>query len=161
MLQLKCKKTVHTLSNKILQKSEIIYTRLYEEYDKWNSISDFMAEFKLERQSFYDRKKAKKVDYDEIREVFPEVNLEWLYSNDIKELESLPVRKEDTHDRNILTHNITRLKQMIEDEGIDYNAQADLLLYLQGRTESLSQELAEISFLMERLRYSMKNRSED
>jgi hypothetical protein len=148
------------MSKNILHKSEIIYSRLFQEYNDWENKDEFMAEFGLGRQSFYERKKKKTVDYDEIIDIFPEVNRKWLFSSDKEGLEKLPVRNDQTKLKSNLTHKFRLLEQKISDEGVDYDAQKELLEFLEDRTESLSQELAEISVMMKRLRLSMRrNRS--
>lgn len=160
MQLLECKNKSYTLSNKTLQKSEIIYSRLYEEYKDWDSVAAFMEEFGKERQSYYDRKKADNIAYDEIMKVLPEVNREWLFSFDMKKLRELPVRKKHTPERNRFTHKFNQLEEKLADEGVDYKAQGELIGYLQGRIESLSQELFEISVLLDRIRSSTDNHSD-
>ena len=116
-----------------------------------------MDEFQLERQSYYDRKNADKLDYDEIISVLPHVNPEWLFSTSEHELKNLPVRDDLTEQAGEIPDKLTGLKEKIADEGVDYEAQDQLIEYLQDRTKSLSQELSEISILLNHLRSSMKS----
>lgn len=148
------------------QKAKIIYERLYKEYGEWNNLDEFMEEFGLDRQSYYYRINQKPdIDYAEIERVFPDINRDWLYSSEISELKSLPVkqafptsRQSQTSKEKEINHSLNRLEEMLADEGIDSNAQVELIEYLQERTVSLSQELFEISVLLKRLRRSLTKR---
>ena len=85
------------MSNNILHRAEIIYTRLYKEYDKYNNMDEFAGIFNITRQALYARKRNKEVATEQIRELFPQVNTEWLYSYDPEILKTAPVKKNFTN----------------------------------------------------------------
>ena len=82
------------LSSKTLNKAKIIYERLYKEYGgDWNNLDDFADKLGLTRGGLDYRRSENVVKYDDIKRVFPDINKDWLHSDDINELQSKPVKK--------------------------------------------------------------------
>jgi hypothetical protein len=89
------------LSSKSLHKSNIIYTRLKEEYTEFANWGDFAKFWGISRQAINNRKNKTSIDYEEIRQKFPDVNKDWLYSDDENELKKLPVKNSFTNEENV------------------------------------------------------------
>lgn len=134
------------------EKKKIIYDRLYKEYGNWKNKNDFMEEsFGLDRQSFYYRRNTKEeIDYGELERVFPMINREWLYSTDLTELKTLPVKKFD-QGKDPIGAYLNRLELLLSDSDSSDKARDELYEYLQVRLGSLSQEIREISLLLKKL----------
>lgn len=145
------------MSNKKENKSKIIYERLYKEYGEWKNLDEFSDEFNLSRQQINNRKNADKIDYDEIIRVFPEVNREWLYSDDIAELKSMPVKGDFTNDK--YEKGFKELVDRTNEEDKPYNA---LDLLLEALEEDAGRIQDDLQNLVERIRkMRMIDRSDD
>lgn len=81
------------MSKKTFHKAAIIYDRLRNEYDDYNSMAEFAQVFGLSRQALNERKRKDSVDYDEIIKLFPDVNRDWLFSEDEHVLRHAPLKK--------------------------------------------------------------------
>lgn len=109
------------MSNKNFSKSKIIYNRLYKEYGGWDSVEEFMSVFGLARQSYYDKQKSEKIDYDEIKKALPEVNTEWLFSDNEYELKNLSVRNRLTKQTKEKSNSRSQF-DLLNEEIIDYDS---------------------------------------
>lgn len=107
------------MSIKSLHKASIIYDRLREEYDEYTNMTEFARVFGLTRQALNDRKKKDSVDYDEIIKFFPEVNRDWLFSDDEHKLRHAPVKKnlpdENNHPVNDHSHHYS-IDELLKEE---------------------------------------------
>lgn len=91
------------MSNKSFKKAEIVYTRLKNEYGKELNWDDFSALFGISRQAMDKRRRKNKTNYDEIIDIFPDINRTWLHSERESELKSLPVKNKFTSNVNQAT----------------------------------------------------------
>lgn len=81
------------MSNKSLQKTEIIYSRLKDEYfDKPVTWADIGKELSISRQALSERRKKESIDYDELKKAFPKINKDWLHSESVSDLKLMPVK---------------------------------------------------------------------
>jgi hypothetical protein len=125
------------LSNKSFNKSEIVYNRLRKEYGKEMNWDDFSDIFGISRQAMGKRRSKDKMSYKEIKELFSDVNKEWLHSDDPVKLKSLPVKNKFANDGNqvsgIHAQNMnTELGDRVMEKIIKYIAEAK-----KGSAESL------------------------
>lgn len=82
------------MSSTKVKKSQIIYERLKSAYGH-TSDSSIGDVFGISKQAIGKRKKKDDVDEDEIIRLFPDVNKEWLYSENFDDLKKLPVRSRE------------------------------------------------------------------
>jgi len=81
------------MSSDTTKKSKIIYERLYNEYGGgWDTQEEFAKLLGITRQGLDYRKAKNVIKYDEIKRLLPEVNRQWLHSDDEEELRQLPVK---------------------------------------------------------------------
>ncbi|WP_441001267.1 hypothetical protein [Fodinibius sp. SL11] len=114
------------MSRNTTNKSKIIYDRLYKEYGgEWETMEEFADIFDLTRGGLDYRRGKETVDYDEIKQKLPEVNRDWLYSENINELKSKPVKKNYEHDK--YEKGFKSIEDRTNEEDMPYNA-LDLLI---------------------------------
>lgn len=144
------------LSSKTLNKAKIIYERLYKEYGgDWNNLDDFADKLGLTRGGLDYRRSENVVKYDDIKRVFPDINKDWLHSDDINELQSKPVKKNFTDDK--FEKGFKGVEDRLNEEGMPYNA---LDLLLEALEEDASSIQNDLQSLVSRIRKLRKLRSD-